>query len=380
MTGGPAQREAPPLDRIYFYLTEGCNQACRHCWISPRFDPDGGREPSLPVELFERAVTEAGALGLSGVKLTGGEPLLHPRFTEIIDIVRRRKLSLIIETNGLLLTEETAEAVSLLPERFVSVSLDGADADTHDRIRGVRGSFEKACRAVRLLAAADVPPQIIMSLMGENISQVERMVHLAEELGAASVKFNIIQPTGRGKLVRSRLGEPGVPELIALGRTVETKLAETTRLDLFFDYPPAFRPLRRIAREGGDGICGIFGILGVIAGGYYALCGIGEHVPELVFGRVGEDPLEEIWRDHHVLQTIREGLPDRLEGVCGRCLMKGVCLGACLAQNYYRTAGFWKPCWFCEKAEEAGLFPSSRLGAVGDDAESRKKFVPTGGR
>jgi hypothetical protein len=41
--------------------------------------------------------------------------------------------------------------------------------------------------------------------------------------------------------------------------------------------------------------------------------------------------------------------------------MKHICLGSCIAQNYYRTNSLWTPFWFCEQAEEAGLFPDSRI-------------------
>ena len=74
---------------------------------------------------------------------------------------------------------------------------------------------------------------------------------------------------------------------------MERELASTTRLTLFFDYPLAFRPLSRIASGDGCGVCGVLGILGVLASGHYALCGIGEQVPAMVFGRVGADPLPD---------------------------------------------------------------------------------------
>src|SRR5450756_565917 len=72
------------INTLYFYLTEGCNLACRHCWMGPRFDATGNHYPTLPVELFETAIREAKPLGLTGVKLTGGEPLLHPHFTRLL--------------------------------------------------------------------------------------------------------------------------------------------------------------------------------------------------------------------------------------------------------------------------------------------------------
>ena len=350
------------INTLYFYLTEGCNLACRHCWMGPRFDATGNHYPTLPVELFETAIREAKPLGLSGVKLTGGEPLFHPHFTRLLEIVRREELSLIIETNGLLCTPEISAEIAKSPKRFVSVSIDGADAATHEWVRGVAGSFEAARQAVRNLVAADTRPQVIFTVMRKNTGQVDAMVQMVEELGAESLKFNVVQPTARGEQLHENQETVNIADLIALGRHVEHELAPKTKLKLFIHYPHAFRALHRIANGDGCSTCGIFGIMGVIASGHYALCGIGEQVPELVFGEVGKDPLEEVWRENAILNALREGLPERLEGVCSRCLMKRHCRGSCVAQNYYRKGSLWAPNWFCEQAEEAGLFPTSRLG------------------
>lgn len=349
------------LNTLYFYLAEGCNLACRHCWLAPKLHTTDRQSPTLPVELFEMAIREARPLGLSGVKLTGGEPLLHPQFISLLKIVRREELALTIETNGLLCTPEIAVEIAKSPKRFVSVSIDGIDAGTHEAIRGVPGSFDAARLAVNNLVAAGISPQIIFSVMRCNADQVAAIVRMAEELGAASVKFNIVQPTARGEILHEGSETLDIAELISLGRRVEQELAPGTALKLFFHYPHAFRALSSIAGGNGSSACSIFGIMGVLAGGQYALCGIGSQVPDLVFGEIGKDRLEDIWRDNAVLNALREGLPGRLQGVCGRCLMKGRCLGSCIAQNYYSTGSLWAPNWFCEQAEEAGLFPASRL-------------------
>ncbi len=208
------------LNQIYFYLTEGCNLACRHCWLAPKFDADGSRYPVLPVELFETAVREGKPLGLSGVKLTGGEPLLHPRFLDILEIIRREEMRLTIETNGVLCTPAIAAEIAKSPNRFVSVSLDGADAATHEAVRGVKGSFDAACAAVRTLSEAGLKPQVIMTIMRSNMHQAGAMVRLADGLGAASVKFNIVQPTARGEKLHDADETLKVRDLIALGRRV----------------------------------------------------------------------------------------------------------------------------------------------------------------
>jgi SynChlorMet cassette radical SAM/SPASM protein ScmF len=356
-----AVKKIPSLIQLYFYLTEGCNLACRHCWLAPKFDADGSKYSALPAELFETAIREAKPLGLSSVKLTGGEPLLHPEIIKLLEIVRREEMSLIIETNGLLCTPEIAGEIAKSFRRFVSVSIDGIDADTHEWVRGISGSFKRARQAVINLASANTPPQVIMSVMSHNADQVGAVVRMAEELGASSVKFNIVQPTGRGERIFKGVNGLDVSDLIKLGRHVEMELAPSTKLSLFFDYPMAFRSLSRIASGDGCGICGILGILGVISSGHYALCGIGEHIQNFVFGKVERDNLQDVWCENSTLNALRSGLPDRLEGVCAVCLMKHLCLGSCIAQNYYRTGSLWSPFWFCEQAEKAGMFPLTRL-------------------
>jgi SynChlorMet cassette radical SAM/SPASM protein ScmF len=351
-----------PLGYLYFYLTQGCNLACSHCYLAPKFDPDGSRYGTLPLELFQKAIAEAIPLGLHTVKLTGGEPLLHPDIIPMLEFLIQKKIALFMETNGVLLTSEIVKTITKIEDSFISISLDSADPEIHDKIRGVNGSFEKATAAIRILADNDLRPQIIMSIMqsNANVGQIGALIDLAEELGASSVKFNIIQPIGRGEALSNNEGFE-IKDLIALGRKVESELAPRTSMQLFFDYPVAFRSLRSIAKENGCDVCGVLSILGVLPSGEYALCGMGAHMEQLHFGWVGKDTLAKVWQENNILQSIRKGLPEKLGGVCGHCLMKNLCMGSCVAQNLFRTNSLWAPFWFCEQAHAAGLFPDSRL-------------------
>ena len=354
------------LNQLYFYLTEGCNLKCRHCWIAPKFQDEDRSYPMLSIDLFKSIVKQAKPLGLSGVKLTGGEPLLHPEIGKILEHIKSQELNLTMETNGVLCTPEIARQISAHQNHFVSVSLDGADAETHEWVRGVPGCFEAALEGVRHLAQAGIRPQVIMSIMRRNKDQMEPFVRLAESLGAESVKFNLVQPTARGKKMHERGETLTIEELVKLGSWVENNLSGSTDLRLVYDHPAAFRPLGKMFGDEGDGCsrCGILGILGVLANGSYALCGIGESVPELVFGHVAIDRLEDIWEKTDILNQLRSGLTERLEGICGDCVMKGVCLGSCIAQNFFRRKSLWAPFWYCEEAQKAGLFPETRVGSV----------------
>ncbi|MBN2199964.1 MAG: SynChlorMet cassette radical SAM/SPASM protein ScmF [Candidatus Aminicenantes bacterium] len=358
---GPAVRY--PLSQLYFYLTEGCNLACRHCWLAPKLQQGDKIYPMLDVGLLPHILRQAKPLGLQGVKLTGGEPLMHPEILSILEHIRAEDLNCTMETNGVLCTPEIARELARQKGRFVSVSLDGADAETNEWVRGVPGCFDAAVRGIKNLVETGIRPQIILTVMKRNRSHIEPIVRLAEKLGAGSVKFNVLMPTARGEDLHKRGEALPVEELIELGRFVESDLSRRTSLSLIFHHPPVFRPLGRMFGRNGDGCtrCGIFSILGVLADGSYALCGIGETVPELVFGRADRDRLEDVWNNNAVLNDIRTGLPGKLKGVCGECLMKTLCLGSCVAQNYYSTHDLFSPFWFCEEARKKGLFPESRL-------------------
>ncbi|MBN1103494.1 MAG: radical SAM protein, partial [Deltaproteobacteria bacterium] len=146
-------------------MTEGCNLRCRHCWIAPPYRGETLISPALDLPLFRSIVEQAKPLGLSSVKLTGGEPLLHPRISGILHYLSGEDVGLNVETNGVLCTPERAGEIARCKDPFVSVSIDGANAETHEWVRGVEGCFRAALEGIRNLVAAGLHPQVIMTIM-----------------------------------------------------------------------------------------------------------------------------------------------------------------------------------------------------------------------
>ena len=357
------EKSSFPLKRIYFYLTSGCNLKCCHCWIKPPHQNEKHIYPSLSIDFFESILEQSKKLGLKGIKLTGGEPLMHPQIFDILDLIKIHQYPLAIETNGTLCTIELARKIADCMKVLVSVSLDSADPETHDRIRGIKGSFNSALEGIKNLVEAGISTQIIFTVMERNKRHLESVVRLAESLKAISVKFNIVQPVGRGKKLKQYGGTLSIEELIKLGKWVENELSSSTNLNIFYNYPPAFRSLGNMF--GGDkmkiSLCGILEIIGVLADGSYALCGIGTQVPKLVFGNVESDSLEDVWNNSPILKELREGIPHKFKGICGKCLMRAICRGKCIAQNYFDAGSFWESYWFCNQAHDLGLFPPTRI-------------------
>ncbi len=350
----------PPLTTYYMYITSGCNLACRHCWIAPSFEPDGGCGECLDFEFFKTAVNEAIPLGLNRIKFTGGEPLLHPDFRRMVDYATEKELKTNLETNGTLLSRELSRYLKEKTSMYsVAVSIDGVTAETHDYMRNVTGSFEKARKGVHYLVESGYKPQVIMSLYPDNVEEIEPMINWAVETGCGSVKFNIIQPSGRGEQMKKNNSLLSIEELLELGNWVEKELRSRYSIPLFYSWPMVFHGIRRLNNDLG-GNCNLYYILGILSSGELAMCGIGTQEKDLVYGFLEKDKVIDVWSSAAGLKKLRKVIPSQLEGICSKCIFKSRCLGTCVAQNYHATGRLTAPFWFCQQADEIGLFPASR--------------------
>lgn len=361
----------PALRTFYLYLSTSCNLSCRHCWIVPRF-VDGRADPGDVIDpaALRAAVREARPLGLHSAKLTGGEPTLHPRFVEIVDMLTAEGLSLNMETNGTLLTAELARHLKdETSVGFISVSIDGADAATHDAFRRVPGAFDAGLRGLDFIVGAGYAnAQVIMSVHRGNRDQVEEVVRLAAAHGARSVKFNPVTNTGRGAVMH-RSGEGlDFEERMALARYVYDELgprleADGLPISLVLNTALALTPIHELMRRNGrTGDCGVRGILGILGGGEIVLCGIGRTVPELVYGRLGKGSIREIWLTHPTILELRRVLADAegFPGICGDCALAERCRTGCVAQNFVDGRRLVWPDALCMEAERRGAFPATR--------------------
>jgi SynChlorMet cassette radical SAM/SPASM protein ScmF len=356
----------PPLQSFYLYMSNTCNLRCRHCWITPGFG-DGKSTPGdfVDPEALRVGVVEAKSLGLCSVKLTGGEPLLHPRFMEIADMLTAEGINMDMETNGTLITAEIARRLKAQTNVwFVSISLDGPDARTHDSFRGVPGSFDAALRGLDCLVDAGYKnAQVIMSVHNGNRHQVEDVVALAKAHGANSVKFNPVTRTGRGVAMDEAGEVMGFEEHLSFARYVSNELRPKAQIGILLNMPPVLTSMRDLLRtRGRTGDCGVLRILGILGNGDIALCGIGRTCPELVYGKLGRDSIREIWFSNPTVLRLRKALTDldSLPSPCAKCLFVAVCRTGCVANNYTESGSLIAPTWLCAEADRRGLFPTKR--------------------
>jgi MoaA/NifB/PqqE/SkfB family radical SAM enzyme len=118
--------------------------------------------------------------GACGVALEGGEPLLRRDLVDILAFSRSLPLHTSLITNGTLLEARINEIAPYI-NGVIYVSLDGLE-QTHDAIRGVKGSFRKAVAGISA-AEGKCPITINTTMMAENVDEIESLVMLSKELG-----------------------------------------------------------------------------------------------------------------------------------------------------------------------------------------------------
>jgi len=178
---------------VFFHVLTRCNLRCRHCYINPE---QHGRK-RLSVKRIERWLTLFAARSPSAnLVLLGGEPTLHPDLPRAVRHARSLGFaSITIDTNGYLFYD-ILEKVTPAEVDVFSFSLDGAGAETNDRIRG-QGSYDACLNGIRRARAKGFRASLIFTVSRANLEELPAMGPLLEELG---VERFFIQVLGlRGK-------------------------------------------------------------------------------------------------------------------------------------------------------------------------------------
>lgn len=360
-----SEQIVPPLTSIYLNPTERCNLRCQHCWLSPEFfsagfSPTERTEQELNLNEIGSIIKQSLALGLKSIKLTGGEPFLRSDIYKIIELIKKYKLYLHIETNGTIIGRSEANFLKKSRVDRVSISLDSINQSTFESFRGVSNSFEKVLKSITLLVSAGISVEVIMSLINQNISEFHQVLNYCKKVGVRSLKLNTIIPTGRGAVLYKKNLIPDMDVLLSFVRKVEKKYLQDNQIRIHLSIPPAFRSISSIIYDV-DSNCKILNILGILSNGNISICGIGRVEKSLVLGNIRTDNIKNIWLKHPFLKSLRKKLPLALRGVCKRCIFRNTCIGFCRANAYSVSKDIYAPYWFCEEAFKEGLFPHSRI-------------------
>jgi AdoMet-dependent heme synthase len=341
------------LRMVAWEVTRSCNLACVHCRASSLGGPYAGE---LDTETCLKLIDGLAAFGQPVVILTGGEPLLREDIFDIAAYGNSKGLRMVMATNGTLVTEEAARRMLVSGIKRVSVSIDGADADRHDRFRCVAGAFTGSMRGIEIMKKAGMEFQINTTITRANLDQLRAIHDLALGLGAAAHHIFLLVPTGRGKEMADQAISPAAYEKtlewfyeqsltcsIQLKATCAPHYYRILRQKGISGAPKAHpgstakdHPLNAMTRGclGGSSFCFISHTGQVQPCGYL----------EIDCGQVKEQDFREIWEYSQTFRQLRD--LSLYEGKCGHCEFIRVC-GGCRARAYELTGNYLAEEPFC---------------------------------
>ncbi|MFQ5695454.1 MAG: radical SAM protein [Terriglobia bacterium] len=373
----PKQADSAPR-LVFWELTTGCNLRCQHCRAS-------AQELSSPLDLSTAAalkvVDQIADYARPILILSGGEPLFRRDLYTIASHASQRGLLVALASNGTLITPKVAARLRTSGIRRVAISLDGADAATHDSFRGLPGSFKDALRGLRAVQEVGLSTQINTTVTRRNVRQLPQILDLALRLGVDALHTFLLVPVGCGVDIAEEQMVPGdeyekvlhwfydreregLLELkatcaphyyrvrkqrqVAERRAAASQAADSHPGALGAELrPPAGQPHAAAAKSrhprmgavtkgclAGSGVCFISHRGQVFPCGYLPVKA----------GDLKQQSFAEVWEQSPVFQALRD--PDHLKGKCGCCEFRKLCLG-CRARAYAATGDFLAEEPFC---------------------------------
>ncbi len=389
-SGNPNSKEHKPR-LIFWEVTKGCNLRCIHCRATAT---ELASPQDLPTPRALDIISQIADYSNAILVLSGGEPLYRPDIFQLAKFGTDRGLRVALATNGTLVTKEIARKIVDSGVKRVSISLDGANAETHDTFRGIPGAFDAALYGFRNLKELGMPVQINMTIARHNAAELPAVLDMCRSIGADALHTFLLVPVGCGvDIANDQMVPPDEYERIlnwfydksleggielkatcaphyfrvvrqrraaerkatgAYGAAASTSAIGPTEMTMpgstgvaFTGHPGGHPAGMHTGHPSAEGMSAM--TTGCLAGtgvcfisheGEIYPCG---YLPALA-GDLRKQSFAEIWENSQVFGVLRD--TDKLEGKCGCCEFRNICMG-CRARAFAATGNYMAEEPFC---------------------------------
>jgi radical SAM protein with 4Fe4S-binding SPASM domain len=313
---------------IAWNLTRRCNLECAHCYISA--GPEETATGELSTAECLRIAAEILALNPAPMFiLSGGEPLLREDLAVIAGYASSRGATVVVGTNGTLLTEPRIAELKSAGVTGFAISVDSLDQRQHDNFRRGKGALAATTAAIERLRSQRMDFIVQTTVTKGNRAELPQLIGWAAEQGAVSFNAYFLVPTGRG----ARLSDLTAEEYeTVLAELVEQHLRYLGRMLVRAKCAPHF--MRHVHRAAPESPvlhyqtrcpCGIQ-YCRITPDGKLTPC---PYLPE-VAGDLRRESFGSVWGDSQLFQRLRAG---KLGGKCGSCEYRELC-GGCRARAF----------------------------------------------
>lgn len=335
----PRDYSRTPMN-VYWEMTQACALACRHCRAEAMSTPHPMELSSQEGIEFLRQIPGFGE-PLPQLILTGGDPLARRDLYELIDEARRLGISVSITPAAT--PAFTRDVLVRLREHGVEglgLSLDGSNAERHDSIRGVPGTFDRTIAAMRWAQELNMPLQVNTLVSAETASDMPAVYEILKQFGVTRWSLFFLISVGRGKVLQPLAPEDAEAMMAWIYKTsthapfvVSTTEAPSWRrvvLEQMRTEGFSGEQIKRSPATRGFGIRDGHGIVFVSNTGDICPAGF---LP-VVAGNVRRDRLADVYRDSPLFRSLHD--PMQFEDRCGVCEYHALC-GGSRARAYSAT-------------------------------------------
>lgn len=307
---------------LFLYITEKCQLRCKHCYMGERLDAERRMSPAQVEQILSALRV---TYGQYKVYLLGGEPTTHPQLNAILDVCKEQGYKVVLTSNGLI----PPKVWPLLDGRLdsFSFSMDGAQASTHEAMRGPN-TWRPLMASMERAVASRFQTRAIFTVSTANRADVFRAIDLAENIGLEMLSFHYFTPTGLGKDKPHYQLPPG--EWMDLCKQLR-EVAAGRRVRVF--YPPAFVSADELPtlRRAGYGGCTARNLerLAIFPDGRVYICSAFFDT-DLHYGE---------FRDGVIVPRLVDGISEltlvnKVSSNCRTCPHSSICGGGCAAYDY----------------------------------------------
>lgn len=321
-----------PLSVIW-EITSACNLRCKHC-----LSDSGKPHPKeLNTEKAKRLIDTLEKMKVFNIDFSGGEPLIRPDIFELLEYASQKKMCISLLTNGSLITKEIIDRLKNTNIFYLQLSIDGIER-THDDFRGIKGSYNRTIRAIKLLRDADFGVVISSAVTKQNIDEIPKIIDMATDLGVSSYKTTLFMPSGRGKknIDELLLTQQDVKKFNFMMIEKKKEIGNKIDISIETDYPWLVESTSRKYSKSLEAVDS--SKIGCWAGnsGFY-ITSEGNITPcpflrNLVAGDAIKENVKEIWDNSPAFYLFRNITRSDLKGKCSECEYLGIsCYGGCRA-------------------------------------------------
>ena len=325
--------------RVHFYYTSQCNLNCAHC-----FTKHASVSNEMSIEEKKSMLNQMYDMGINEILIGGGEPFIKKDFPDFVEACLEKEIITKVFSNGLLIDDDSLiDRMSKWNLKYLSISIDGANDDEYEKVRGVRGleTIRRNIKKIKEKCNFTIAASITINPF--NYDNAENLLALIHSMGFDRLKVRPVKPAGNVMENRDVFltAEQYSHFIRTTQKTWNEKYSDSFTLDFSWgDTRLIYNPKKKQVEplditypyEGYGCFAGKVNIVFDAAGNAITCGFLPDNLTKSEEDNLRNKTIKEIWDSGQKFLGLRD-LPGNI--ACQKCKYYGICRGGCMARNLF---------------------------------------------